>query len=72
MKNGKNYERTNIGTYSKSLLRRLYDKLQAVFCFDKFAVRLRGESTVLYPGMSRSEIKHVAAAICRAAVKNAK
>ena len=57
---------------SKGLIRWLYDKWQAVFCLSKFTVRLRGENAILYPGMSRSEIKHVAAAICRTAVKNAK
>ncbi len=36
------------------------------------AVHVRDEPQILYPGMSRKEIRHVAAAICRAARKNAK
>jgi hypothetical protein len=35
-------------------------------------VRLKGEPNVLYPRMSRGEIRYVAAAICQAALKNAK
>lgn len=35
-------------------------------------VRLKGEPNILYPRMSRGEIRHVAAAICQAAIRNAK
>ncbi|MBS1382242.1 MAG: hypothetical protein HPZ89_08370 [Oscillospiraceae bacterium] len=50
-------------------LRGVFDR---TFGRPALTVRLKGEPDTLYPGMSRKEIRHVAAAICRAARRNAK
>ncbi len=63
---------STLQTPRKGLLGWLRGVIDRLLCRPKLSVRLKGEPNALYPGMSRKEIRHVAAAICRAACRNAK
>ena len=71
MKSRNGRDHSNVATHKKGFFRWIYDRWSNLFGAEKFTVTLKGENSTLYPGMSRGEIKRVAQAICRAAVRNA-
>ena len=71
----KRHEKSVIGTRQKGLKALIIwfaDSIQSLLFPPKLLVKLKGEPQALYPRMSRGEISHVAAAICKAALRNAK
>lgn len=71
----KRYEKSVVGIRSKGLkvfIKWFSDFTKGLLFPPKLLVKLKGEPQVLYPRMSRGEIHHVAAAICKAAFHNAK
>ena len=71
----KRYEKSVIGTQQKglkALAKWFADSIQGLLFPPKLLVKLKGEPQALYPRMSRREIRHVAAAICKASLRNAK
>lgn len=75
MENRKRHEKSVIGTQRKSfktLMQWFVDSIKGLLFPPKLLVKLKGEPQALYPRMSRGEIRHVAAAICKAALRDAK
>lgn len=71
----KRHEKSVVGTRQKglkTLVKWFADSIQGLLFPPKLLVKLKGEPQALYPRMSRREIHHVAAAICKAALRNAK
>lgn len=71
----KRHEKSVIGTRKrgfKTLIRWFADSIKGLLFPPKLLVKLKGEPQALYPRMSRGEIRHVAAAICKTALRNAK
>lgn len=75
MQNRKRHEKSVIGTQQKSIKTLLHwfaDSIKSLLFPPKLLVKLKGEPHALYPSMSRREIRHVASAICKAALRIAK
>ncbi|MDF3004240.1 MAG: hypothetical protein K0S22_712 [Oscillospiraceae bacterium] len=71
----KRHEKSVIGTRQKGLkvlIKWFADSIKGLLFPPKLLVKLKGEPQALYPRMSRGEIRHVAAAICKTALRNAK
>ncbi len=71
----KRHEKSVVGTRQKgfkTLLKWFADSMKSLLFPPKLLVKLKGEPQALYPRMSRREIRHVTAAICKAALRNAK
>ena len=71
----KRHEKSVIGTRQKGLkvlIKWFTDSIKGLLFPPKLLVKLKGEPQALYPRMSRGEIRHVAAAICKTALRNAK
>lgn len=75
VKSRKRHEKSVIGTRKKGLkaiAKWFSDAIKGLLFPPKLLVKLKGEPQALYPRMSRGEIRHVAAVICKAAFRNAK
>lgn len=74
MEKRKKNEKAVIKT-EKSGIKRLFSaaaqRLSAIFIRPSLTLRIKGEQRVIYPLMSRQEIRAISAALCKSALQNA-